>query len=103
MSGDPPVGFFLADPPGTDRSGDRVLKSDDPVKHSNTRGTLSFATRGPNTRSTQLFINYGGNANLDGMGFSPLGEVTTGMGVVDSLYNGYGEGAPNGESHPPPI
>jgi peptidyl-prolyl cis-trans isomerase A (cyclophilin A) len=67
--------------------------SDDPVKHSNTRGTLTFANRGgPGTRANQLFINYGNNTQLDGMLFSPLGEVTSGMGVVDSLYNAYGEG-----------
>ena len=69
---------------------------DEPVKVSNTRGTLTFANRGPNTRSTQLFINFGNNAQLDGMGFAPLGSVVTGMAVVDSLYKGYGEGAPRG-------
>ena len=69
---------------------------DDPVKQSNRRGTISFANAGPNTRATQLFINYGDNANLDGMGFAPIGEVTDGMAVVDSLYANYGEGAPDG-------
>jgi peptidyl-prolyl cis-trans isomerase A (cyclophilin A) len=70
---------------------------DDPVKHSNTRGTLTFATAGPNSRTTQLFINFGNNAQLDGMGFSPMGEVVTGMSVVDSLYSGYGDGPPGGQ------
>ena len=72
--------------------------NDDPVKHSNTRGMLTFANRGgPGTRANQLFINYGNNAQLDGMLFSPIGEVTSGMSVVDSLYSGYGEGAPGGQ------
>ena len=70
---------------------------DDPVKVSNKRGMLTFATRGPNTRTTQLFINYGANAQLDGMGFAPVGSVLSGMAVVDSLYKGYGEGAPAGK------
>jgi len=70
---------------------------DDPVKHSNARGTITFAARGaPNSRTTQLFINYRDNANLDGMGFSPFGVVTEGMAAVDSLYAAYGEGAPDG-------
>jgi peptidyl-prolyl cis-trans isomerase A (cyclophilin A) len=65
--------------------------ADDPVLGSNTRGTITFATAGPNTRTTQLFINYGDNANLDGMGFSPFGKVTEGMDVVDKINHATGE------------
>ncbi|WP_083239534.1 peptidylprolyl isomerase [Methyloceanibacter superfactus] len=69
---------------------------DDKVKESNQRGYVSFATAGPGTRTTQVFINFGDNAGLDGQGFSPFGQVVSGMDVVDALYNGYGEGAPRG-------
>jgi peptidyl-prolyl cis-trans isomerase A (cyclophilin A) len=69
---------------------------DDPVKQSNTRGMITFATRGPNTRTTQVFIDYANNSRLDGMGFAPFGQVVSGMNVVDALYSGYGEGAPRG-------
>jgi peptidyl-prolyl cis-trans isomerase A (cyclophilin A) len=70
--------------------------TDDPVKGSNTRGTLTFATGGPNTRTTQLFINFGNNVNLDSQGFSPFGSVTEGMDVVDKINGEYGDGAPYG-------
>jgi peptidyl-prolyl cis-trans isomerase A (cyclophilin A) len=69
---------------------------DDPVVQSNHRGYLTFATGGPNTRTTQVFINLADNARLDGMGFSAFGEVTEGMDVVDKFYSGYGEGPPRG-------
>jgi len=69
---------------------------DDPVRVSNVRGFVSFAMAGPDTRTTQLFINYADNARLDGSGFAPFAVVTGGMDVVDRLYAGYGEGAPMG-------
>jgi peptidyl-prolyl cis-trans isomerase A (cyclophilin A) len=69
---------------------------DDPVVQSNTRGKMTFAMGGPDTRTTQLFINYGNNARLDRMGFPPFAEVISGMEALDSIYKGYGEGAPQG-------
>src|SRR5271166_1239965 len=69
---------------------------DDPVKISNKRTFVTFATAGPNTRTTQVFISFGDNHNLDSQGFAAFGQVVSGMKVVDSLYNGYGEGAPQG-------
>ena len=64
---------------------------DDPVKHSNKPGTLTFATSGPNSRTSQLFINYGNNANLDGMGFAAFGEVIQGKDIVKAITAEYGE------------
>jgi peptidyl-prolyl cis-trans isomerase A (cyclophilin A) len=69
---------------------------DDPVKQSNKRGYITYAMAGPNTRTSQVFINFGDNASLDSQGFSPFGRVVTGMEVVDKLNAEYGEGAPRG-------
>ena len=70
--------------------------ADDPVKQSNKRGFVSFATAGPGTRTTQFFINFKDNAASLDKSFAPFGEVSTGMEIVDKLYSGYGEGAPRG-------
>jgi peptidyl-prolyl cis-trans isomerase A (cyclophilin A) len=70
--------------------------ADDPVKQSNKRGYITYAMAGPNTRTSQVFINFGDNANLDNSGFSPFGRVISGMDVVDKLNAEYGEGAPRG-------
>jgi len=88
MHGDPQVTAVWQDAP---------IK-DDMVLRSNRRGRVTFASAGPHTRTTQVFINTSdGNAALDAQGFAPFGEVVQGMEVVDALYEGYGEGAPSGE------
>jgi peptidyl-prolyl cis-trans isomerase A (cyclophilin A) len=69
---------------------------DDPVKTSNQRGFMTFASAGPNTRTTQVFINLTDNGRLDRLGFSPFGRVISGMEVVDKLYADYGDGPPRG-------
>jgi peptidyl-prolyl cis-trans isomerase A (cyclophilin A) len=69
---------------------------DDPAKQSNKRGYITFATAGPNTRTTQVFINFKDNDFLDSQGFAPFGQVISGMEVVDKLHADYGEGAPSG-------
>lgn len=77
--------------------------ADEPVRHTNARGTIAYARGGPGTRSVQLFVNLRDNPRLDslgGFGFPPIAEVVSGMDVVDSLYSGYGEGAPRSGPQP---
>ena len=90
------VQFGIHGDPGVSAAWRAANIQDDPVKESNRRGYITFATAGPNTRTTQLFINFADNKNLDSMGFAPVGRVVHGMEVVDSLHKGYGEGAPRG-------
>jgi cyclophilin family peptidyl-prolyl cis-trans isomerase len=64
---------------------------DEMARQPNKRGTVTFARRGSDTRSAQVFVNLKDNAELDDKGFPPFGEVVDGMKVVDSLHDGYGE------------
>lgn len=85
------VQFGLPADPGQNEKWSQMLK-DEPVLQSNKRGYLTFAKSSrPNSRTTQLFISYGDNPNLDAMGFSPFGRVTEGMEVVDRINAEYGE------------
>lgn len=83
--------FGLAADPAVTAQWESQRLQDDPVKQTNAPGTITFATAGPNTRTTQLFINYGNNKNLDGMGFSPFGKVVEGMESVNAISSKYGE------------
>jgi homoserine O-acetyltransferase len=69
---------------------------DDPVRQSNLRGVVGFAMTGPDTRTTQIYVNLVDNTRLDAEGFAPIGRVIEGMEIVDKLYAGYGEDAGGG-------
>ncbi len=88
--------FGISAYPEVSKVWENATIKDDPIVQSNHRGFVSFATAGPNTRTTQVFINYGNNEALDRSGFSAFAVVSDGMEVVEKLYNGYGEGAPDG-------
>lgn len=86
------VQFGLNGDPRVNAAWESARLQDDPVTQTNSRGRITFATAGPGTRTTQLFINLKDNRALDGMGFSPFGEVSAaGMAVVDGIYSGDGE------------
>ena len=85
------VQFGLSPNPAVSGAWKKTNLADDPVRRSNGRGFLTFATAGPNTRTTQLFINLGDNLRLDQMGFSPFGLVSEGMEAVDKITAEYGE------------
>ncbi|HUQ18877.1 MAG TPA: peptidylprolyl isomerase [Gemmatimonadaceae bacterium] len=77
------------------------LFPDDTIAHqTNSRGRISFATAGPMTRNTQLFINLRDNPTLD-KDYAPFGEIVDGMTVIDSLWSGYGDMPPNGRGPDP--
>ena len=87
--------FGLSAHPSVNAAWEKATIKDDPHSQSNKRGTIVFATAGPNTRTTQLFINFKDNAaSLDSQGFTPFGVVDgNGMNIVEMLYDQYGESA----------
>ena len=85
------VQFGISGDPKVAAAWQHATIKDDPVKTSNTPGTITYADAGPDTRTTQVFVNYGNNASLDAQGFTPFGRVTSGMTVVSKLYSGYGD------------
>lgn len=89
--------FGINGDPSTSTAWRAAQIQDDPVKQSNVRGYVTYAkSAAPNSRTTQIFINFGNNARLDADGFAPFGKVVEGMDIVGSLYAAYGEGAPGG-------
>ena len=94
------VQFGINGDPAVTAAWEQANMKDDPVKKSNSRGYVTYAkTSMPNSRSTQVFINFGENTFLDNQGFSPFGKVVEGMNVVDSIYAVYGETPDQGRIH----
>lgn len=90
------VQFGINGDPKVNKQWSAIPIRDDPPKMSNKPGTVTFATSGPDSRTTQVFINLADNSRLDNQGFTPFGEVTQGMDNVEKFYMDYGEGPPNG-------
>jgi peptidyl-prolyl cis-trans isomerase A (cyclophilin A) len=90
------VQFGVSGDPEVNAAWEKLTIPDDSVTQSNRRGFVSFAMAGPDTRTTQIFINLIDNTRLDEMGFAPFGQVVEGMAVVDSLFADYGDGPPSG-------
>jgi len=88
--------FGISGDPAVARTWKGRAMADDSVRISNVRGTLAYAMTGPDTRTTQIYINLADNLQLDAQGFAPFAKVSKGMGVVDELYSGYGESAGGG-------
>jgi len=95
------VQFGINGDPKIQQSWSALRIPDDPIKHKNTRGTISYAKIGANDRATQVFINLADNKILDKDHFVPFGEVVEGMDVVDKLYSVYGEVMPRGNGPDP--
>lgn len=90
------VQFGLSGRPPLDEIWQEETIPDDPPRVLNQAGTVAFAMAGPNTRTTQVFVNYGPNEVLDQQGFAPIGRVVEGMDVLFRLFSGYGEMQPQG-------
>jgi peptidyl-prolyl cis-trans isomerase A (cyclophilin A) len=89
--------FGMNGDPDVNAAWDAAEMADDPsIGETNSRGRITFAHAGPDTRTTQLFLSIGNNAFLDSQGFPPFGEIIEGLDALDSLYKGYGEGPPQG-------
>jgi len=82
--------FGLAANPAMTKKWDKSI-DDDVVAHTNGVGTVTFATAGRNSRTTQVFINLRSNQTLDDKGFAAFGKVIEGMDVVEKLYSKYGD------------
>ncbi|MGH9236468.1 MAG: peptidylprolyl isomerase [Vicinamibacterales bacterium] len=88
--------FGLNGDPNVQVAWQRASLRDEPPMKSNTRGFVSFAKESlPNTRFTQIFINYADNSYLDEQGFAPFGQVVTGMEIVDKLFGPARENEPD--------
>jgi peptidyl-prolyl cis-trans isomerase A (cyclophilin A) len=95
--------FGINGDPQTNRLWATANLPDDPVRESNAKGTLTYATTGPRGRTTQLFFNLKDNRSLDKEGFAPIGKVVEGMDVVERLYNSYGDIPPRGNGPDPNL
>ena len=86
------VQFGINGDPAIQRNWESATIPDEPVKQGNTRGTITFAkSSAPNSRTTQVFINFKDNSSLNRTGFAPFGKIVSGMDVVDKIYSAYGE------------